>query len=106
VPWVHGVEQKYKSQGFTAIGVHSPYDPEPFNRGHVEGVAKDYGIHHPVYIDNDMAFIKAVGAEYHPTFVLVDRQGHIRMSEYGVMIAGNGPSKRFEAMIETLLKEK
>ena len=106
MPWVHGVEQKYKAQGFAAIGVHSPYDPAKFDRAEVEGVAKDYGIHHPVYIDNDMAFIKAVGAEYHPTFVLVDRKGQMRMMDTGAMIAGNPSAKRFEAMIEKLLKEK
>lgn len=88
------------------IGVHSPYTPHDRDRAEVEGVVKDYGIHEPVYIDNDMAFINAIGAEYHPTFVLVDRQGRVRMGKFGAMTGRSMSAKQVEAEIQKLLAEK
>jgi hypothetical protein len=89
-----------------AIAVHSPYSPQKRDRGHVQQVAEEYGIHHPVYIDNDVAFFNALHANAHPTFYVVDKRGRIRMGEPGVLIDGYEAAKRFEAMIQSLLAEE
>ncbi len=85
--------------------MHSPYSPQERDRAHVRHVAEDYGIHHAVYIDHDLAFFNALGASSHPTFYLIDKHGRVRKGEYGAQIAGSASAKRFEAMIQTLLRE-
>jgi hypothetical protein len=85
--------------------VHSPYSAQERDRAHVQHVAEDYGIHHAVYIDHDVAFFAALGASNHPTFFLIDKHGRVRMGEYGAQIAGSPSAKRFEATIQTLLRE-
>jgi hypothetical protein len=109
VPWVHGVEQKYGTQGLRALAVHSPSpyrDAENTrNAKHVKAVADDYDIKEPVYIDHDRSFFEALGATYHPEFYLVDKKGQIRAVEKGAQIAGSASTKRMEALIEKLLAE-
>ena len=105
MPWVHGVKQRYQSQGLVVIGVESPYDAEKLNHAHIAAVVKDYGMDDVIYIDPDMAFINAIGAEYHPTFVLVDKQGRVRLGEFGSKFADTDDARKFEAQIEALLKE-
>ncbi len=85
--------------------MHSPYVAQERDRAHVQHVAEDYGIHHAVYIDHDLAFYDALGASGHPTFYLVDKRGRVRMSDYGSQAAGNPASQRFEALIPVLLRE-
>lgn len=92
-----------------AVAVHSP---APYveahsarNPNHVKSVADDYGIREPVYVDHDRAYFEALGASYHPTFYVVDRQGRIRIVEQGMQVAGSESAKRMEALIQTLLRE-
>jgi peroxiredoxin len=92
-----------------ALSVHSPApyreaENKP-NRAHVKAVADDYGIRAPVYIDHDRAFFEALGAVYHPTFYVVDRQGRIRAAAQGAQEAGGESAKRLEAAIQAALRE-
>jgi hypothetical protein len=62
-------------------------------------------MNHPIYVDNDLAYFRALGAVYWPEFYLVDRQGRIRAKADGEMNEEFELSRAMEAMVRTLLAE-
>ena len=88
------------------IAVHSPeYDFEK-DRVRVERYARKFEQTHPIYLDNDLAFFKAIGAVYWPEFYLVDRRGLVRAKLSGLMEEGTPLSGAAHALIAALLAEK
>ena len=104
-PWVHGLEVKYGEQGLTVIGVHAPEYAFEKNRERVMKYAEQFGMRHPIYLDNDLAYFGALGTVRRPEFLLVDRQGRLRAKVNGEMNDQNQDSQALEELVQKLLAE-
>lgn len=105
IPWLKQVEQKYSGQGLQLIGVHTPEFKHERERAAVEGKVKEFGIKHPVMMDNDFSYWNALKNRYWPAYYVIDRQGNIRGYYVGEMHAGQPQARAVEAKIEELLRE-
>lgn len=85
--------------------MHSPHYPRQRDRAAVAELAERFDLSHPLYIDHDRGLFEALGAVYWPTFVLVDKRGHVRTVELGEMRAGTPAAERFERQLRALLAE-
>ena len=100
VPFVKSWDDRYRQQGLTVIGVHSP---ETGDESKIEDVRREVaslGINYPVVTDNDHQTWKAYDAYAWPTIFLLDKQGRIRW-----MRVGEGNYDETERLIQKLLAE-
>jgi thiol-disulfide isomerase/thioredoxin len=105
VPWLLAMENKYSERGLRVIGVHTPEFEHEKDRGAVARKVRELGLEHPVMLDNDGAYWKALGNRYWPTFYLVDRQGRVRGVYIGEMRAERPESRTLEEQLVALLEE-
>jgi thiol-disulfide isomerase/thioredoxin len=104
-PWLRTVEEKFADQDFTVIGVHTPeFDREKERENVVKKVA-EFELHHPVMMDNDFAYWRALRNKYWPAYYIVDKQGNIRDAFIGETHEGDRRAKKIEKLIAKLLKE-
>ena len=105
-PWLNGLEARYAGRDLTIVGIHTPeFDHEKI-RSNVERKVREFGLHHPVMIDNDFSYWRAMNNQYWPAFYLLDRQGRIRAFFAGETHAGDRRAKAIEKAIDRLLAEK
>lgn len=108
VPSLVDFDRKYRQQGLTLIGIHTPEFP-PYagehDRGNVERALKKYGIEYPVAQDNDTRTWDLYGIRYWPSFVLIDKRGDIRYEGYGEFHLNDGSYRTWDARIRELLAE-
>ena len=105
IPWVSELESRYGERGLTVVGVHTPEFDYEKSISSVADFASRHGISHPILIDGEMRYWRALRNRYWPAFYLVDRNGTIRAVHIGETHAGTDRSAAFEAKIETLLAE-
>ena len=106
VPWVKDVRQRYGGRGLVFVGVHTPAFTFEHERDKVEAEVRRHGLDYPHFLDDDSAYMKALGAEGWPSMYLVDRCGRVRESQFGEVAMKDDPdAARMEAAIETLLAE-
>ena len=74
-PWMKSVEEKFAARGLQVLGVHTPELPQEYLRDNVVKKVAEFGLKHPVMIDNDYSYWNAFGNRYWPAFYLVDQQG-------------------------------
>lgn len=99
-PYVHAWAEKYKDQGLVVIGVHSPEFAFEKNLDNVRKAVTDYGIDHPVAVDNDYRVWRAFDNSYWPAMYFVDAEGRIRHHQFG-----EGGYDESERVIQDLLAE-
>lgn len=104
-PWLNDLEARLASRGLQVIGIHSPEfarerDPEAIRRKTVE-----FGLKHPVMLDNDFRYWNALNNQYWPAYYLIDKQGRIRARFVGETHKDTAQANRIEQAIEALLKE-
>jgi len=108
VPSLVDFDRKYRDQGLTLIGIHTPEFP-PYagehDRGNVERALRKYGIEYPNAQDNDSKTWNLYGIRYWPSFVLIDKRGNIRYEGYGEFHRGDGSYRLWEKRIQELLAE-
>ena len=104
-PWLTALEDKYQSRGLVSIGVHTPELPQESDAAKVVAKTEEFGLHHPVMIDNDSAYWRALDNHYWPAWYVVDAQGRIRKLVIGEAHAGDQRAQAVEAAIDALLKE-
>jgi len=108
VPSLVDFDRKYRDQGLTLIGIHTPEFP-PYagehDRGNVERALRKYGIEYPNAQDNDSKTWDLYGIRYWPSFVLIDKRGNIRYEGYGEFHLGDGSYRLWEKRIQELLAE-
>lgn len=104
-PWLREVEKKYSGKGFQIIGIHSPEFDHEHERDRVEAKVKEFELHHPVMMDNDFSYWRALGNRYWPTYYLVDTDGYVRARYIGETHVGDQQAAKIESEIEALLKE-
>jgi thiol-disulfide isomerase/thioredoxin len=108
VPSLVDFDWKYRDQGLTLIGIHTPEFP-PYagehDRGNVERALRKYGIEYPNAQDNDSKTWDLYGIRYWPSFVLIDKRGNIRYEGYGEFHLNDGSYRMWEGRIRELLAE-
>lgn len=104
-PWLNEVEEKYRTKGLQVIGVHTPEFEYEKKRASIEAKMKEFKLKHPVVIDNDFSYWRALENKYWPTFYLVDKQGIVRDVFIGETHVGTSKAKHIEQAIERLLAE-
>lgn len=104
-PWLHTVEEKFKDSTFQVVGIHSPEFPHEQERLKLEAKVAKYKLEHPIMMDNDFAYWKAMKNQYWPAFYLIDKKGVVRQRFIGETHSGKSQANRIEAAIEQLLLE-
>lgn len=105
IPWLHTLEEKFPPGDFTILGVHTPELPQEYVLANVKAKLREFKITHPVMVDNDYSYWKALGNRYWPAFYVVDRQGRVRGRFIGETHAGDRNARGMEAQIKALLAE-
>lgn len=104
-PWLHTVEDRYRDRGLQVIGVHTPEFAHEKVRANIERKVKEFKLTHPIMIDNDFSYWKAMRNSAWPAFFVLDKQGRIRKVVIGETHVGDARARIVEAEIEKLLGE-
>lgn len=104
-PWLKGLEAALSEQAFQVIGIHSPEFEHEHDPVQVAAKIEKFGLQHPVMMDNDFAYWRALGNRYWPAYYLVDKQGTIRHLHVGETHAGDSRAQQIEEQIRALLAE-
>lgn len=100
LPHITSWYDKYKSQGFVVIGVHTPEFAFEQNTDNVKHAITQDNIHYPVVQDNDYATWNNYQNNYWPAEYLIDANGIIRRTDFG-----EGQYDQMETAIQALLKD-
>lgn len=99
-PHLKAWDARYRRDGLTIVGVHSPEFGFEKDAGNVARAVRTDGLRYPVVQDNDLAVWNAFGNQYWPAEYLIDAQGHVRYASFG-----EGEYGKTEAAIKALLRE-
>ncbi len=100
LPYLTAWDRKYRKDGLTIVGVHSPEFPFEKEAGNVEEAIERNGIHYPVAQDNELATWNAYGNQYWPAEYFIDSRGRVRYAHFG-----EGEYGKKEQIIRQLLAE-
>ena len=100
-PYVNAWYEAYKDQGLEIIGIHTPEFAFEKNIENVRDAMKQFGIMHPIVLDNDYATWRAFGNQYWPRKYLIDIHGNIVYDHIG-----EGAYEETEQKIRELLAER
>jgi peroxiredoxin len=103
--WIKELETRFGDRGLVAIGVHTPEFKHEKNVFRVREQVARLELDHPVMVDNDFSYWKAMNNRYWPTFYLIDKSGQVRDRAIGETHSGDANATRIEARIEALLAE-
>ena len=106
IPWLKHLEKRFKDQPFQIVGIHSPEFPWEKVRFAVKSKTKSLGLSHPVMMDNDFAYWKALGNQYWPAFYLVDQSSNMVAGAIGEIHIDQPQALAMEERIEQLLAKK
>lgn len=101
LPYVTAWHEKYKDQGFTVIGVHTPEFAFEKLEGNVRDAVARHAITYPVAMDNDYGTWNAYNNQYWPAHYLFDAEGRLRHVHFG-----EGEYDVTERDIQLLLEEQ
>lgn len=104
-PWLKSLEKRLAGHDFTVVGIHSPEFDHERDPARVAAKIQEFELHHPVMMDNDFAYWRALRNRYWPAFYLVDKRGVIRHLHVGETHEGDARAQRIEEQILTLLAE-
>lgn len=105
-PWLNAMEKRLADEDFRVIGIHSPEFAHEHEAAAVAAKIEKFELRHPVMLDNDFAYWRALENRYWPAFYLVDREGMIRHVHVGETHAGDAQAEQIEERIRALLAEK
>jgi cytochrome c biogenesis protein CcdA/thiol-disulfide isomerase/thioredoxin len=100
LPYLKAWDARYRAQGLTIVGVHSPEFPFEKEAGNVAAAIGREGIRYPVVQDNDLGTWDAYGNQYWPAHYFVDARGHVRYAHFG-----EGDYGHSEQVIRALLAD-
>ena len=83
LPYLTAWDKRYRKDGLTIVGVHSPEFPFEKDAGNVEEAIARNGIRYPVAQDNELATWSAYGNQYWPAEYFIDSQGRVRFAHFG-----------------------
>ena len=102
-PWLNDLDRRYSGKGLKVIGIHAPEFARERVISNIKEKVKEFKLHHPVMVDNDMAYWKALGNHYWPAFYIVDKKGNIRDVVVGETHSGDRNATKIENRIKALL---
>ncbi len=100
LPYVQNWHERYRDQGLTVIGVHTPEFTFAQYESNVERGIREFGLTYPVVIDSNREIWKAFANRYWPTKYLLDKDGYLRYGHFG-----EGGYAECEQVIHELLRE-
>jgi cytochrome c biogenesis protein CcdA/thiol-disulfide isomerase/thioredoxin len=100
LPYLEAWDRRYRKDGLTIVGVHSPEFPFEKDAGNVAEAIQRNDIRYPVVQDNELATWNAWGNQYWPAEYFVDAHGKVRYSHFG-----EGEYGEKEHVIRELLAE-
>jgi cytochrome c biogenesis protein CcdA/thiol-disulfide isomerase/thioredoxin len=100
LPEVTAWDRRYRDEGLTVVGVHTPEFPFEREAGNVADAIAQNHIEYPVAQDNEYGTWNAYGNQYWPAKYLIDAQGRVRYVHFG-----EGEYGETEAAIRELLAE-
>ena len=104
-PWMNSLEKRLAEEEFQVIGVHTPEFEREKQRGNVVAKVKEFELDHPVMIDNDFTYWRAMHNKYWPAFYIIDKKGQVRSVFFGETHEGDQQAIRIEKTINDLLTE-
>jgi thiol-disulfide isomerase/thioredoxin len=100
LPYLEAWDKRYRKDGLTIIGVHTPEFPFERVASNVQEAIDDEGIAYPVVQDNEQGTWNAYGNQYWPAEYFVDAKGEVRFVHFG-----EGEYDEKEQVIRQLLAE-
>jgi thiol-disulfide isomerase/thioredoxin len=100
LPYLKAWDARYRKDGLTIVGVHSPEFPFEKDAGNVAEAIQRNGLRYPVVQDNDLATWNAYGNQYWPAEYFIDARGNVRYVHFG-----EGSYGEKERVIRQLLAE-
>ena len=104
-PWLKGLEARLSDEAFRVIGIHSPEFEHEHDPARVAAKISEFGLEHPVMMDNDFAYWRALENRYWPAYYLVDKKGVVRHLYVGETHTGDARADLIEEQIRVLLAE-
>ncbi len=104
-PWLNDLENRLHNEGLRIIGVHTPEFDHERVRANIEKKIHEFGLQHPVMMDNDFSYWNAMDNRYWPAFYLIDKQGRIRARYAGETHKGDRRAQKIESDLKVLLSE-
>lgn len=100
LPYVKSWDERYRDQGLTIVGVHTPEFSFEKKASNVLQSIKDNKLRYPVVQDNEYGTWNAFTNQAWPAKYLIDAKGRVRYTHLG-----EGDYKETEAAIRALLAE-
>jgi cytochrome c biogenesis protein CcdA/thiol-disulfide isomerase/thioredoxin len=100
LPYLKAWDKRYRKDGLTIVGVHSPEFPFEKEASNVEEAIEVNGIHYPVAQDNELGTWNAYGNQAWPAEYFIDANGNVRYVH-----VGEGEYGEKEKVIRELLAE-
>ncbi len=100
LPHLRAWDARYRSDGLTIVGVHTPEFDFEHGTGNVRDAIARSKLRYPVVQDNAYATWNAWGNRYWPAKYLIDAEGRVRYAHFG-----EGEYEETEAAIRSLLAE-
>jgi glutathione peroxidase-family protein len=100
-PYMNSWYEKYKDDGLTVIGLHTPEFAFEKKIENVEKAMEEFGIAFPVVLDNNYETWNAYGNRFWPRRYLIDLEGNIVFDHIG-----EGKYKETEQKIVELLAQR
>ncbi len=100
LPYLKAWDAKYRKDGLTIVGVHTPEFPFEREASNVQTAIDENGIRYPVVQDNEQATWNAYGNQYWPAEYFIDTKGRVRYVHFG-----EGEYGEKEKVIRELLAE-
>ncbi|HEY3096018.1 MAG TPA: redoxin family protein [Acidimicrobiia bacterium] len=83
LPYLRAWAAKYRDDGLTVIGVHTPEFGFEQNIDNVVAQSRSLGVEYPIAIDSDYAVWSAFANHFWPAVYIADEQGRIRFHHFG-----------------------
>ncbi|MGN6256665.1 MAG: cytochrome c biogenesis protein DipZ [Solirubrobacterales bacterium] len=100
LPYLEAWDKRYRRDGLTIVGIHSPEFPFEREAGNVEAAIAEDGIEYPVAQDNELRTWEAYANQFWPAEYFVDARGNVRYVHFG-----EGEYGEKEQVIRQLLAE-
>ena len=83
LPYLRAWAAKYRDDGLTIVGVHTPEFGFERDVDNVVAQSRDLGVDYPIALDNDYAVWRAFANHFWPAVYLADVDGRIRYHHFG-----------------------
>ncbi|MFK8027060.1 MAG: redoxin family protein [Gammaproteobacteria bacterium] len=105
IPWLNSLEKKFGHDDFIIVGIHTPEFDHETEREKVIEKCEEFKVTHPVMMDNDFAYWKALRNRYWPTFYVADKHGVVKGVYIGETHEGDKRAHQVENLIAKLIAE-